>query len=211
MKEKFLPIGTICSLEGKNKKIMITGFFGITYNGTVKMYDYIGCDYPEGLLLQNKSCMFNHNEIQKVEHMGFESQEHTILNNNLLKKNISEEKIEQNGVFNNFKFDENGVVIFDGTISNEVVEPEEKKSVTNPFNEIYMKPIDKIPSENTIFNRFKFDKNGVVIADNTVSMPQNVSGYQFDENGVVVADNTTAIPQNVGGYQFDENGVVIAE
>ena len=211
MKEKFLPIGTVCSLLSKNKKIMITGFLGITYNGNVKMYDYIGCEYPEGLLLQNKTYMFNHEDIQKIEHMGLESQEHITLKNNLLKNNVSEDKIEPNGVFNNFKFDENGVVIFDGTVTNTAEVFEEKKDVVNPFNQIYMKPITPKDSNNTIFNRFKFDKNGVVIADNTVSEVQTASGYQFDENGIVISDGSTSEAQATSGYQFDENGVVISD
>lgn len=212
MKEKFLPIGTVCSLKGINKKIMITGFFGVSYNGMVKMYDYVGYEYPEGMLLQNRSYLFNHGNIEKIEFLGYETEEHKIMNNNLLKKNTAEEKVEANGVFSNFKFDENGVVIFDGTVeSMPKAETVEEKKVTNPFNEIYQKPTEtKQSDDQTIFNRFKFDANGVVIAEVQSS---EVSGFKFDENGVVIADNTmeSKADNDNSQFKFDENGVVIAD
>ena len=53
MIDKYLPIGTVCTLKGNNKKVMVIGFFSVEYNGNIKMYDYQGCSYPEGILLKN--------------------------------------------------------------------------------------------------------------------------------------------------------------
>lgn len=207
MKEKFLPIGTVCTLRGINKSIMISGFFGVSYNGTVKMYDYIGYEYPEGMLLQNKSYLFNHYEIEKVEFMGYESEAHQIMNNNLLKENVSTESVEQNGVFSNFKFDENGVVIFDGNVDLTIPQSEpEIKPISNPFNEIYNKPTEQ-KTDNNIFSKFKFDENGVVIAEEQ-DVSDNTSNFKFDENGVVIAENNQ---NTLGNYVFDENGFVVAD
>ncbi len=207
MKEKYLPIGSVCTLKGINKKIMITGFFGVSYNGTVKMYDYVGYEYPEGMLLQNRSYLFNHYNIESIDFMGYETEAHQIMNNNLLKKNTSPKKVEANGVFSNFKFDENGVVIFDGSVQETTPQVEEKKDTPNPFNEIYKKNTEEKKEDNTIFNQFKFDENGVVIAE---EQPSSVSGFKFDENGVVIADDTiTDTPSSE--FQFDENGVVVGE
>ena len=40
MNEKYLPIGTICTLKGKNKKVMIVGVYGVEFNGNLKINDY---------------------------------------------------------------------------------------------------------------------------------------------------------------------------
>lgn len=206
MKERFLPIGTICSLRGINKKIMISGYFGISYRGKLKMYDYTGVEYPEGLLLQNRTYSFNHTDIEKIEFVGFESEEYTILNNNLLNNNVSTEPVEKTNLMSNFKFDENGVVIFDGSVKVEEV-VETKKNTSNPFNQIYMKQEPRVEDKKG-FGQFKFDENGVVIAEETESF----GGFKFDENGVVIMDNTieSKIEDN-SQFKFDENGVVISE
>lgn len=207
MKEKFLPIGTICTLKGVNKKIMIAGFFGVSYKGKLCMYDYSGVEYPEGLLLQNRTYLFNHSNIEKIEFVGYESEEHTILNNNLSNNHVSKEPIQTTELTSNFKFDENGVVIFDGSVE-ETVE-EKKENIANPFNQIYMKKEEnKEKTESKGFGQFKFDENGIVIAEVENS---NVSGFKFDENGVVISDETVSSEDTSSGFKFDENGVVISD
>lgn len=210
MKERFLPIGTVCTLNGINKKIMITGFFGVSYTGMIKMYDYVGYEYPEGMLLQNRSYLFNHEDIEKIDFIGYETNEHEIMNNNLLSKNVAETKVEANGIFSNFKFDENGVVIFDGNIQNvSPIEEEKPKNISNPFNEIYIKDIPvKEKNDNSIFNNFKFDENGIVISE---EQPSEISGFKFDENGFVVADETVSSESVVPEFNYDENGFVIED
>ena len=74
MKEKFLPIGTICTLKNKNKKIIIVGYFSIKYNGDAVIYDYSGLDYPAGLL-SNSFYHFNHSDINSIDYLGYESEE----------------------------------------------------------------------------------------------------------------------------------------
>ena len=34
------------------------------------MWDYSGCMYPEGFLSSNQTCLFNHEQIEKVYHLG---------------------------------------------------------------------------------------------------------------------------------------------
>lgn len=205
MNEKFLPIGTICTLKGINKKIMISGFFGTSYVGKIKMYDYIGVEYPEGMLSQ-KTYTFNHSDIVEVNFMGYLEEEHKILNSNLLNNNVSDEPIKESNLLSNFKFDENGVVIFDGSVPLDDTKQEpENKTISNPFNQIYQKQETKeTPKQG--FSQFKFDENGVVIAEEQVS----TGGFKFDENGVVIADNTVAETNN-SQFKFDENGVVISD
>ena len=77
IKEKFLPIGSVVSLNDGNKKIMITGFCSVSDDDTTKMYDYSGCFYPEGYLNSDKVCLFNHSQIKEVFYLGYESDEET--------------------------------------------------------------------------------------------------------------------------------------
>lgn len=67
--EKYLPIGTLVLLKNANKKIMIIGFY-VTSNNDNKVYDYVGCLYPEGLLSSDQSLVFNHDQIDKILHLG---------------------------------------------------------------------------------------------------------------------------------------------
>jgi hypothetical protein len=100
MKEKYLPIGTVCMLKNGKKRVMITGFCAVPKEDSLKMYDYNGCIYPEGFLTSNQICLFNHNQIEKIYHMGYEDESHVAFTKALLKfvekkdeKNIFENKI----------------------------------------------------------------------------------------------------------------------
>ncbi len=83
MKERFLPIGTVVLLKGAKKELMITSYCifptgkqikeGKEVDAEQKMYEYGGCPYPEGILDSNMINAFDHNQIEKVLHMGYES------------------------------------------------------------------------------------------------------------------------------------------
>lgn len=95
MKERFLPIGTVLLLKGGKKEVMITSYCIFPTNIQIKegkavkpdqkMYEYGGCIYPEGILDTSMSCAFNHNQIEKIVHMGYESEEQKKLSTNLNK------------------------------------------------------------------------------------------------------------------------------
>ncbi len=74
-KEKFLPIGTVVMLKNGTKRVMITGFCAIEGGDKKKMWDYSGCMYPEGYMDSTKTCLFNHEQIEKIYHMGLEDDE----------------------------------------------------------------------------------------------------------------------------------------
>ena len=84
MKERFLPIGTVVLLKGAKKELMITSYCifptgteinkeGKEEKAAQKMYEYGGCPYPEGVLDSNTINAFNHNQIDKVLYMGYET------------------------------------------------------------------------------------------------------------------------------------------
>ena len=75
MNEKYLPIGTVVLLKGATKKLMITGFCVIPKNNQNVIYDYSGCMYPEGIISSDQIALFNHDQIDKIYFLGFQSDE----------------------------------------------------------------------------------------------------------------------------------------
>lgn len=75
MKEKYLPIGTVVLLKNAKKKVMITGFCTVPNSEPNVMFDYSGCMYPEGFVSNTQTALFNHNQIEKIFYIGYESEE----------------------------------------------------------------------------------------------------------------------------------------
>lgn len=69
------PLGTVIMLKGGKKRLMIVGFNPLNEEKTDKAYDYIGCLFPEGLLVSDRLAMFNHNQIEKVYQEGLSDEE----------------------------------------------------------------------------------------------------------------------------------------
>lgn len=170
MKKKFLPIGTICKLKKSNNKIMIVGYYSINYNGIVKLYDYSGLLYPEGML-NNQVIAFNHSDIDSVDFLGYVSTEYDKLNLRLTKniEKYSEDKEVKNNYIYNFKFDENGVVIFDPMVGSNydnvgIRENDEKpkEGILNPFCDRYESKLNEnnnmTSDEWPIFPKNKFEE-----------------------------------------------------
>lgn len=68
--EKYLPIGTVVMLKGGQKRAMITGFCSFEDDKKEKIYDYTGCLYPEGIISHKQILLFNHDQIEKIFHLG---------------------------------------------------------------------------------------------------------------------------------------------
>lgn len=83
MKERFLPIGTVVLLKGGTKEVMITSYCIFPNNNdstnndpqkpVKRIYEYGGCIYPEGILDSNMVCAFDHSQIEKICHVGYET------------------------------------------------------------------------------------------------------------------------------------------
>lgn len=73
--KNFLPIGTVVILKNAKKRVMITGFCIVPKEDNTKIYDYTGVLYPEGVINSEQCLMFNHNQIEKVFHMGLVDEE----------------------------------------------------------------------------------------------------------------------------------------
>ncbi len=73
--EKYLPIGTVVMLKGGSKRVMITGFCSMATEDQSKMFDYAGCMFPEGFLSSDQTALFNHDQIERIYHMGLIDEE----------------------------------------------------------------------------------------------------------------------------------------
>lgn len=85
-KEKFLPIGTVVRLKNGKKDIMITSYCimptGDVYDkdgkvemSGIKVFDYGATFYPEGFVTSNRILAFDHDQIEEIRYMGYETQE----------------------------------------------------------------------------------------------------------------------------------------
>lgn len=83
MEDKFLPVGTVVLLKGGKKRVMIIGFCAMAKEREGKIFDYCGCIYPEGLMASNQTCMFDHDQIEKVFYKGLVDEEETDFKNKL--------------------------------------------------------------------------------------------------------------------------------
>lgn len=70
MKEKFLPIGTVVLLKDATKRIMITGYCSSIPEDVEKLYDYVGCLFPEGNLAGDQVALFDHDQIGTIVYSG---------------------------------------------------------------------------------------------------------------------------------------------
>ena len=78
MKEKYLPIGTVVLLKNGQKKIMITGYLPVSKdNNGKKVYDYSACLFPEGILSNKQTAVFNHDQIAEIIQEGYSNEETT--------------------------------------------------------------------------------------------------------------------------------------
>lgn len=72
-----LPIGSVVLLKEADKRLMIYGIKQV--NGEDgKIYDYIGCLYPEGSIDAEYTFLFQHEDIEKVDFVGYMDSEFQI-------------------------------------------------------------------------------------------------------------------------------------
>ncbi len=205
MQAKYLPIGSIVTINDSNKKIMIIGYYSIKYMNVVKMFDYLGCVYPEGMLLPSNLYSFNHSDIINVDYLGYEDESYHVLNNNLLNKQaVKSPKKDSN--FVNMKYDNNGVVIYDELpelkIDPDIASLLDSIDIQNPFviktkDNATPKAEKPVMIEDIVNEEVKIDLN---------SKPKYVDEDFYEEENQSEKD-AYAIPH----YRFDENGIIISE
>ena len=93
MNEKYLPVGSIVTLEGANKKLVIIGYFPMSEDQ--KVYDYNACTFPEGVLDASKTIAFNHDKIKEINFMGLQNDEYKNFNLKLSQMVNNLEKLQK--------------------------------------------------------------------------------------------------------------------
>jgi len=184
--DEYLSIGTICNIKSNNKPIMIIGYYSIEYSGSIKMYDYKGCDYPEGLLLENKVVSFNKSDIIEILYNGYTNEDFKKFNAIITKQNTEkDDKSNEKAIFSNIKFNQNGVVAYSelkneniSTQSN--IEIPKKNNYVNPFYKQYSSENDSDVQDSKewpIFKNIVFDENGTVVQiEEYTDEDKNVNG-----------------------------------
>lgn len=200
MEKKYLPIGTVCTIKGENKQVMITGFYSVKYNGNLKINDYVGCYYPEGMLIPEGVVSFNHTDIESVDYLGYKNEENTKFQTllNQITGNVDEDSkdeskqtVAETGIYSKIMFDENGVVTY--------AEP----VVANQFGEDQV--VEQEKKENSGYGRIEFDENGYVIrADfDTVDNPFHKE-YEMDKKPKEVPENKWKIFDKLDTTEEDD-------
>ena len=73
-----LPIGSVVTLKGGEKKVMIIGicqFQAVAGEEKPRIWDYVGCPFPEGYLGPDKTYLFNNEQIDKIYAVGYQDEE----------------------------------------------------------------------------------------------------------------------------------------
>ncbi|MGM9961248.1 MAG: DUF4176 domain-containing protein [Allobaculum sp.] len=70
----FLPLGTIVTLKGGTKRIMIVG--RVQQEAvSQQIYDYSAVCWPEGMIDSKQVYLFNHEDLAMIWFIGFQDQE----------------------------------------------------------------------------------------------------------------------------------------
>ena len=74
MKNSFLPVGSVVLLKDAKRPVVIIGF-SVIEKGERKVWDYLGCAYPVGVVGTDKNLLFQRNQIEKIISKGYEDEE----------------------------------------------------------------------------------------------------------------------------------------
>lgn len=75
MFERTLPVGSVVSLYGGEKRLMILGYVKyLKGDESGKIYDYCGCTYPEGYVGSEATAVFDHDDIEHIYALGFQDE-----------------------------------------------------------------------------------------------------------------------------------------
>ena len=223
MDNKYLPIGTVCTLRTGNKKMMIVGYSYPVFNGQLETCDYVGVPYPEGMLLPNQITPFQINDVSNVEFVGFTNDEYRSFRGQMVGNNVADVV----NTSSRFEFDSNGVVIHDYSVENSEQTPAVTQR-TYEFDEngvvIFDPAVELAVREDVDDKSYRYDARDEVESNNDKGTPavENAAvetpkpSFQFDANGIVIEDMTSQIEEEyneqvVPRFQFDENGIVVAE
>jgi len=71
--EGLLPVGSVVLLQGGSHRVMIIGYCQKLLSEPNRVFDYVGCLFPEGFISAEKNYLFNREQIDKVYHVGYQT------------------------------------------------------------------------------------------------------------------------------------------
>jgi hypothetical protein len=74
MYKNLLPIGSVVILKGNERYLMICGRIVCTEDND-KIFDYVGCPYPEGIAKSDNMIFFDRDAVDSVVFIGFQDQQ----------------------------------------------------------------------------------------------------------------------------------------
>jgi len=95
--KNYLPLGSIVTLKGGSKKMMIYGRAQVARE-TGKMFDYVACLYPQGFFKPDMLLCFNEDQIEEVIFTGYTDEDETLFvqrMNALVEERMKPEEPEQ--------------------------------------------------------------------------------------------------------------------
>lgn len=93
--KKYLPVGSVVLLKKGRRKLVIIGYFSPESTKSVKVYEYIGCMYPDGFFQPNLLLGFNHEDIKEVYFVGYANDEYKVFNEKI--KDFSNKYVDSKG------------------------------------------------------------------------------------------------------------------
>ena len=73
--KKYLPLGSVLLMKDAKKRVMITGYAVKAPESGDRLWDYIGCLWPEGMIAPDKNLLFDHKDIQQIYAIGYSDDE----------------------------------------------------------------------------------------------------------------------------------------
>ena len=218
MKDKYLPIGSIVTINNTNKNIMIVGYYAIKYQNVVKMYDYVGISYPEGTLLDGNFA-FNHTDITNILYEGYKDDSFNVLNKNMLGQNENKSiDAKKDSNFVNVKYDANGVVQYDEFEDKSVDKLVEllNEDIKNPFEaQVSQEKIpDAIPvveeqaSASPVNPEARDDTQSIIDNLNAILEENKQDSNTNNKDDAIKLDEVNI---DLTTYKFTEDGIIINE
>ena len=75
MMEGLLPVGSVVLLKNSTKRVIIIGVCQLAAADPGKVWDYVGCPFPEGYLGPDKTYLFNREQIDRIYAVGYQDEE----------------------------------------------------------------------------------------------------------------------------------------
>lgn len=73
-KKDYLPVGSVVLLKNAKRKVVIIGY-SIVEEKKTKIWDYLGCPYPIGVISSDENLLFNKEDIEDIYFIGYHDKE----------------------------------------------------------------------------------------------------------------------------------------